>query len=260
VRNAAVGVFWTVAQTLLAVLVAYLAERRVTMGDVVTALLLAMLGTGAFLVATHPRLWKKVNVSVAPKAEPVRQTRQNAEISGGGSAYQAGRDMTVQQAAAPADEFRDAPYIAWGVVRSGTTFVDGDGTSPEVEVLCTVNRDVLPDPRSSARSSNPSDRVSFEDFDVDDLIRANPGTFTLRMRLWRPETGDRTVTWRVVYFDTAIERGYVTECSVPVTVLRQSSVARVAIREPRAMDRTSPRLRHQRYTDEYGTARHARST
>ena len=260
-RGLAAGIFWTATQALLALVVAYLIGGGVSLFDIVTALVLAMLGTAAFLAATHPGLWKKATapVSVIPSAGGVRE--QKAQVSGTGSSYQAGRDLTINQGAAAAEEFRDAPHIVWGAVNPGFTLMAGPGPgSPELSVLCTVNRDLLPDPRSWARSSNPADRVVFEDFDVDDLIRANPGTFELKLRLRSPDPGDRTITWRIVYFDTAVERGYVTESSVPVSVMIEQRIARLTVGQPRAMDRTSPLIRHERYVAEYGAAKHARST
>lgn len=182
--------------------------------------------------------------------------RTASNVTGSGNTVtQVGRDAIGAQINLynPMNDFKDVPHLNWDTLK----YPAGDF---ELQVLCTLGGDdARVDPLSWVKSSNPSDRIEFVDFDTSGLIRKMPGTFWLRMRLVNPDPGERVISWRIVYHDTHNRRGYISLCSIPVSI-RLGQVRYDESGGKKALDFTSPEERHTGYTQEYGTKRHSGST
>jgi hypothetical protein len=61
----AIGSFWTLLQTALGVFIVYLMERNVTAADLMAAFVIALIGTGLFVLLTHLPIWKRASASEA---------------------------------------------------------------------------------------------------------------------------------------------------------------------------------------------------
>lgn len=146
------------------------------------------------------------------------------------------------------DQFSGAPNLRWQGVKCVATTPGGY----EVQVVCTnttADAQVLPD--SWVRSSDHRDHVRFEAFDDQGLIQAIPGRFTLRMPITPWGRGVRVVTWRIVYLDDHMQRGYVTECSATIEIRDRG--AHVVGRS--SLDMSGPAARHGLYLSELKAGR-----
>lgn len=162
----------------------------------------------------------------------------------------------------PSDaELAQDPNLRW---QDPTAHPDRKGF--ELRVVCTntgSDAQVLPASFVSARwtglngEESQTERIAFLGLNTMGLIQREPGRFALVMRLTGGALpGDHEVTWRIVYKNAQMTRGYITECSCVVRML----LGQPKVLPNPALDMTGPRERYEHYERVYHSKRESGTT